>query len=216
MMQASIGPIEAAANKPFEQRSTRIIREVAAKHRVRPTDITGPSRSHWACVPRHEAAFRLVTEVGMSMPQAGRVLGGRDHTTILNSLRKFTRDNPAATVVLEEARSRKAERPAIYIPKFLHLRGLPPPPPRAPVERPSSLPAVLRLHEEAQPIKTISGKLGITEGHVRKMLQRAGRVPVEQHNHDEGIWGMDEDKRREAFRRRAALAAAAARKAALA
>jgi chromosomal replication initiation ATPase DnaA len=46
-------------------------------------------RSHVAsiCQARHEIAALLAQHTGLSTPQIGRLMGGRDHTTILNSLK---------------------------------------------------------------------------------------------------------------------------------
>jgi hypothetical protein len=70
--------------------------QVANKHGVKRAEIFGPSRAKVICQARHEAAYRIVVELGMSLPMAGRFLGGRDHTTILNSVRRYVKAHPEA------------------------------------------------------------------------------------------------------------------------
>lgn len=77
--------------KPF---GADIAREVAHKHGISFADITGPNRSRKVCAARHEAAFRLVVELGFTYPKAGRVLGRRDHTTIFHSVKVHAAKSP--------------------------------------------------------------------------------------------------------------------------
>lgn len=50
--------------------------------------LTGKQRNRAACVPRH-LAMKLVRErTTMSFTEIGRQFGGRDHTTVLNSLER--------------------------------------------------------------------------------------------------------------------------------
>jgi len=66
-----------------------IIRDVAKKHGLSVAELIGPARSRWIAWPRFEAAHQLRTELGWSLPQIGRRLGDRDHTTALNMLRRY-------------------------------------------------------------------------------------------------------------------------------
>ena len=68
----------------------QIIREVAAKHRVSVDAIKGKGRARHIAAARHETAARIYVErPDMSLPNIGKFLGGRDHTTILSSVRKM-------------------------------------------------------------------------------------------------------------------------------
>ena len=60
-----------------------LVVEVAKANGIGWRELVGEGRSQRLVIPRNEVAFRLVTEFGMSYAKAGRVLGGRDHTTIL-------------------------------------------------------------------------------------------------------------------------------------
>jgi hypothetical protein len=51
-------------------------------------EITGQSRLAHIAKIRQIVAWLLVNRAGMSLPQAGRFLGGRDHTTILHACRQ--------------------------------------------------------------------------------------------------------------------------------
>jgi hypothetical protein len=84
--------IEVILSEPIPITSTQqILKEVAEKHGITIQDLKGPCRRLKYALPRHEAAYRIVKELGFSLPKTGRVLGKRDHTTILNSVRKHAK-----------------------------------------------------------------------------------------------------------------------------
>lgn len=76
--------------------AAEVIRQVCNKYQVSKEALVGPLRAKSIMRARHEAAFRIVVEVGLSYPRAGRVMGGRDHTTILNSVRRHAASSPTA------------------------------------------------------------------------------------------------------------------------
>ncbi|MEX2107969.1 MAG: chromosomal replication initiator protein DnaA [Solirubrobacterales bacterium] len=51
-------------------------------------DLTGPSRAAGPVKARHVAIFLTRELTDLSLPQIGRLFGGRDHSTVLNSLRR--------------------------------------------------------------------------------------------------------------------------------
>jgi hypothetical protein len=71
---------------PTETPVRRILSEVAKKHCVLVSDIQGRSHKKKFVWPRQEAAYRMSIELKFSLGQIGRVLGGRDHTTILHGI----------------------------------------------------------------------------------------------------------------------------------
>ena len=82
--------VQAILSEPMPLTSTQqILQEVAEKHGITVQNLKGPCRRLKYALPRHEAAYRIVKELGFSLPKTGRVLGKRDHTTILNSVRKY-------------------------------------------------------------------------------------------------------------------------------
>lgn len=70
-------------------RGTVILREVAEKHKVSVEDLISERRHQYLVRPRQEVMYRLCTETDWSLPRIGRLLGGRDHTTVLHGRRKF-------------------------------------------------------------------------------------------------------------------------------
>lgn len=69
-----------------------VIRETAAKHRISVADLIGQSRERRYVRPRQEAMYRVFTECKhISYPDAGRRLGGRDHTTVLHGVKAHAR-----------------------------------------------------------------------------------------------------------------------------
>jgi hypothetical protein len=90
-----------------------LIRLVALKHGVAVADIKGEQRGRPIMAARDHAIALVYTHCRyMSTPQMGRLFGGRDHSTILHSLRKqkiivppvtatcFWGENPGAEGVL--------------------------------------------------------------------------------------------------------------------
>jgi len=73
---------------PAETPARKILMEVAEKHKMP----VGAFRSKSRTVPfinlRHEACYRLSMELGFSLMQIGRLMGNRDHTTVLNAIRR--------------------------------------------------------------------------------------------------------------------------------
>lgn len=65
-----------------------IAREVATKHNVSVGEIKGNRRSTYLVEARHELFYRLAHETTMSLPEIGRRVGGKDHTTVLHGIRR--------------------------------------------------------------------------------------------------------------------------------
>lgn len=77
--------------KPHSQRlsAASLIRNVAYDFNVSPTDITGLNRSSDLIGARAVIA-KILRQRGHSYPVIGRVMGGRDHSTIINSCKNFS------------------------------------------------------------------------------------------------------------------------------
>lgn len=69
-------------------RGADCLRIVSQITRLRQSDIAGPSRTQTVVRARQITAWLLVNRAGKSLPEAGRFLGGRDHTTILHACRR--------------------------------------------------------------------------------------------------------------------------------
>lgn len=109
-------------------------------------EIVGPSRTRRVVGPRNEVSFRLVTELGMSYPQAGRVLGGKDHTTILHGCRRHAETSPEAAEVWRKHVECETERRA-------HKREL-----------------AHRLHSQGLPVKAIAARLHVVPAVVSRWI----------------------------------------------
>lgn len=94
---APIGPRKPTyAEQTVVPRSThhdakRIVREVADKYGITVLDLVSERRQKLLCTARHEAAYRLRHETTWSTPRIGGFLGGRDHTSILNSIKQHAK-----------------------------------------------------------------------------------------------------------------------------
>jgi len=62
-----------------------IVNDVAMAFDVLPGDIVSQSRLRRYAYPRF-AAYRLLRERGLSLPQIGRMIGYRDHSTICHGI----------------------------------------------------------------------------------------------------------------------------------
>ena len=77
-----------AAEAPAETPARKILMEVAEKHKMPVGAFRSKSRTMPFINLRHEACYRLSTELGFSLMQIGRLMGNRDHTTVLNAIRR--------------------------------------------------------------------------------------------------------------------------------
>ena len=66
----------------------RIMEEVNRKFRVTDDDLTGASRKKGIVRARHVAMYLLHEELGMKDTEIGRLLGDRDHATVINAVGK--------------------------------------------------------------------------------------------------------------------------------
>ena len=73
---------------PAETPSRKILIEVAEKHKMPVAAFRSKSRTMPFINLRHEACYRLSMELGFSLMQIGRLMGNRDHTTVLNAIRR--------------------------------------------------------------------------------------------------------------------------------
>ncbi len=69
----------------------QIMKLVAARYQVSSVNIRAMQRSIEYVMPRHIICYLAKTLTPASLPQIGRLMGGRDHTTVLSAVRKITR-----------------------------------------------------------------------------------------------------------------------------
>ena len=87
-------PEEPIAAPPVttETPARKILSEVAEKHGMPPTVFRSKSRDATYVLCRQEAAYRLKTELSFSLSQIGRLMGHRDHTTVLHAIRRYEKN----------------------------------------------------------------------------------------------------------------------------
>ena len=66
-----------------------IVDYVCHKYGVSKIDLVSVRRTMDLILPRQEIMFKLRHHTVLSLPQIGRLLGDRDHTTVLHGIRKF-------------------------------------------------------------------------------------------------------------------------------
>lgn len=70
-------------------RNSREILEAASKrYNVSIPEIKGTRRDKAFVKARHECCYRLSKELGYTLVQIGRILGNRDHTSVLSGIRR--------------------------------------------------------------------------------------------------------------------------------
>ena len=67
----------------------RILTEVASYFGVEVGDLLARSRKRTVSVPRQVAMYLLIHEIGLPPTQVGRLLGGRDHSTVIHGAGKI-------------------------------------------------------------------------------------------------------------------------------
>lgn len=89
-------PVKALPTGPAPQRrAIAIVREVAARHRLADTALLRGTRVLAQVLARDEAIGTISAELGWSLTRIGKLFGGRHHTTILQALRRWQRQQTA-------------------------------------------------------------------------------------------------------------------------
>lgn len=70
--------------RPLDPQS--IVETVAIRHGLAPDDLTGKRQSADIVEARHEAMLALRELTSLSLPEIGRMFGGRDHTTVMSGI----------------------------------------------------------------------------------------------------------------------------------
>ena len=89
VVDALTSPALAACHAVPDRRASikEIIAAVAAEYGVPASAIVGNSRLSVVTVPRQEA-MRRAKEAGLTLAQIGRLMGGRDHTTVMHGIKR--------------------------------------------------------------------------------------------------------------------------------
>ena len=84
--------VPAYHDRPGGQRLiARLLTAVAAEHGVALDELVGHRRHASLVRARDHAAALLRWSTSLSYPELGRVLGGRDHTTVIESVKRHER-----------------------------------------------------------------------------------------------------------------------------
>lgn len=81
---------------PVRVRMDTIVIEVAARHRLRPEQLTGHCRRKELVAARFEAMWQIQRELGLSLVQIGRYFDGRDHTTVRHAIAEHAKRRQVA------------------------------------------------------------------------------------------------------------------------
>ncbi len=85
-----------------------IISVCAKTFNIKTGDLCGPSRKKDLVYARHITAYILITEADLPLEEVGRLLGGRDHTSIIHARDKIHQDlstNPQITKLINQIKS---------------------------------------------------------------------------------------------------------------
>ena len=66
----------------------QILKAVCAEYKVQASELKGPRRHRNITVPRQIAMYLVRELTDESLPQIGALFGGRDHTTVMNALKR--------------------------------------------------------------------------------------------------------------------------------
>lgn len=77
-------------------RPKEVISAVAAHFNLKINELTGPCRAKPIVVPRQISMYLLRVELDLPLVEVGRLLGGRDHTTVIHGVDKITNLLPEA------------------------------------------------------------------------------------------------------------------------
>ncbi len=83
----------------------QILNAVATHYRVPVTDLIGPKRDRTIVRPRQIAMHMMREETQLSLPEIGRILGGRDHTTVMYGCDKIIKELEQNTELQQEIAS---------------------------------------------------------------------------------------------------------------
>lgn len=68
-----------------------ILVEVAQRHNLTVTELLSRSHKRVIAWPRHEAMWEIRRRTKLSLPQIGKLMGDRDHTTVLHGIKGHER-----------------------------------------------------------------------------------------------------------------------------
>ena len=85
-----------------------VISTCAKYFNIKTSDLCGKSRQKDLVSARHITAYLLLTEIKLPLEEVGRLLGGRDHTSIMHARDKIHTDfstNPQMRTLINQIKS---------------------------------------------------------------------------------------------------------------
>jgi chromosomal replication initiator protein len=108
-VQSFLNPDQPSNNNPVSKLNPRHIISICAKHfNFKTSDLCGPSRKKELVSARHITAYLLLTEGNLPLEEVGRLLGGRDHTSIMHARDKIHNDfstNPQTRQLINQIKN---------------------------------------------------------------------------------------------------------------
>lgn len=87
LVRQALGDMMAQVAQPADPET--VLQAVAEFYEITVEDLTGRSRRQEVARPRQVACYLLRQEAGLSLPQIGQYLGGRDHSTVLHACERI-------------------------------------------------------------------------------------------------------------------------------
>jgi chromosomal replication initiator protein len=88
-IEAARATLESILDRSADLSPEQILSTVAKHYHLSEEQLIGRSRVRGVSVPRQLVMYLIREEIGISLPQIGQLLGGRDHTTILHGCEKI-------------------------------------------------------------------------------------------------------------------------------
>lgn len=90
VVESIIGKGIETNGKTIKSNPTEIIEAVSRYYQVGKRALLGDSRARPVARPRQILMYLLRTDLGMPLTEVGRIVGGRDHTTVMHAVEKIT------------------------------------------------------------------------------------------------------------------------------
>lgn len=90
LAKKALGDVLSSSNKKIS--SAQVIKVICDFFSIDKKDLLGKSRKQDLIVPRHIAVYLIRKNSNESFPLIGKIMGGKDHSTILHSFRKIEND----------------------------------------------------------------------------------------------------------------------------
>jgi chromosomal replication initiator protein len=91
LIESLIGKGEEENGQRIKANPTEIINAVSKYYSLGKRSLLGESRARPIAQPRQLLMYLLRTYLSLPLEEVGRVVGGRDHTTVMHAVEKITR-----------------------------------------------------------------------------------------------------------------------------